>query len=598
MSRLSNPGCGARLARAFGVSALAIALLVGAGPGAGLAQTEQAANADARKWEPGSLSTPYGDYLAARHAEAIHDPELAARLLERILEHAPDDPALLRQALHQMLAAGHMTKATNLARRYIKLRPGSVIAGLTLAVDDIRARRYEDAAVRLKAIPGRGLGGYVVPLALSWTLAGSGQVSDALEALEPFGKRRGLKVIHDLHAALIRDLVGDVGDARELFAEVTKGEQLHVRLVELAGAFFERQGDTDRARALYRKLLERQRSAVAIELALARTATGVKPAKEILSAADGVAEALWDLAVLLNDQNVDEMALMLTRMALHLRPRFAMAQILAGDILVGMGRPDDAVAAYDGVDAKAQRSWEARLRAADTLSRAEKVEPALERLAAMAQERPERADALITKGDILRFNKRYDEAIESYDQAFARIKRIERRHWGLYYSRGIALERSKRWERAEKDFLKALELEPNQPFVLNYLGYSWVDKGQHLKRALDMIEKAVRLRPNDGFIVDSLGWAHYRLGSYDRAVRYLERAITLSPDDSAINDHLGDAYWRVGRRMEARFQWARALRFDPEPETIAGIKKKLESGLGAVPKKSEASREGAGRQGG
>ena len=153
-------------------------------------------------------------------------------------------------------------------------------------------------------------------------------------------------------------------------------------------------------------------------------------------------------------------------------------------------------------------------------------------------------------------------------------------------------------EAAEKDFLKALKLQPNQPFVLNYLGYSWVDKGQHLKRALAMIEKAVRLRPNDGFIVDSLGWAHYRLGAYGRAAKYLERAITLSPYDSAINDHLGDAYWRVGRRMEARFQWLRALRFEPEPDTVGGIKKKLEHGLGKTPDKSEASEEDAGRRGG
>ena len=319
---------------------------------------------------------------------------------------------------------------------------------------------------------------------------------------------------------------------------------------------------------------------------------------EVAGAAHGIAESLWDLAVLLSDQNVDQIALMLARMALHLKPRFDMAQILVGDILVGMQRYDDAVTAYDKVNRSAPRSWEARLRAADTLARGEKIQPALDRLSAMAEERPKRSDALIARGDILRFKKRYDDALKNYDRAFARIGKIERRHWSLYYSRGISLERSKRWERAEKDFLQALELQPDQPFVLNYLGYSWVDKGLNLKRALSMIEKAVRLRSNDGFIVDSLGWAHYRLGAFDRAVRYLERAIVLSPYDSAINDHLGDAYWRVGRRMEARFQWRRALRFDPEPETVDGIKKKLEQGLGKLQRKSEASEEDAGRRGG
>jgi len=565
---------------------------------AGGAKAFAAPNGGSKGWFPGPMSTPYGDYLAARHAEAVHDVALAARLFERVLEYAPAHPGILRHAMHQMLAAGRVTKATEIARRYIKLRPKSVMAGLTLAVDDVRAERFDKAAARLKAIPSHGLGGYIVPLALAWTLVGQGETSDALEALAPFGKRRGFKVIHDLHAALIRDMVGDTTDARKLFSSITKDKELHSRPVELAGAFYERQGNVDRARTLYEKLLARRRSAIAVEVALARLDKDITPVREIASAADGIAESLWDMAVLLSDQNVDQVALMLARMALHLKPGFAMAQILVGDIKVGMERYDDAVIVYDNVDRGAPRSWEARLRAADTLSRAKKVALALDRLSAMAEERTKRFDSLIARGDILRFKKRYDEALESYDRAHARIVRVERRHWELYYMRGISLERSKRWERAEQDFLKALELQPDQPFVLNYLGYSWVDKGQHLKRALGMIERAVRLRSNDGFIVDSLGWAHYRLGAYKRAVRHLERAIVLSPYDSAINDHLGDAYWRVGRRLEARFQWQRALRFEPEPDTVDGIKKKLEEGLGKLQRKSEASGGDVGRRGG
>ncbi len=573
-------------------------VLSGAGAPKALAEGREIAKAPADKWMPGPLSTPYGDYLAARHAEAIHDSALAALLFERILEYAPDHPGILRQTMHQLLASGRVTEATKIAKRYIKKRPKNMMAGLVLAVEDIRAKRFEAATARLKAIPNRGLGAYIAPLALAWTLAGQGETSDALEALAPFGKRRGLKTVHDLHAALIRDMAGDTADATELYASITKQKGLHPRTVVFAGAFFERLGKADRAQSLYENLIARQRNAVTVEAALARLKKGIKPAKEIVSAADGVAEALWDMAVILNDQNVDQVALMLVRMALYLKPRLAMAQILVGDILVGMERYVGAVAAYDHVDAKVPQSWEARLRAADTLARAKETKSALDRLAVMADERPSRSDALIARGDTLRFQKRYKEALENYDQAFKRISGIKKLHWSLYYSRAISLERSKQWKRAEKDFQKALKLQPNQPFVLNYLGYSWVDKGQHLKKALGMIEMAVRLRPNDGFIVDSLGWAHYRLGAHGRAVRYLERAITLSAYDSAINDHLGDAYWRVGRRMEARFQWLRALRFDPEPETIAGIKKKLENGLGKASAKTKVSGEDAGRRGG
>ena len=174
-------------------------------------------------------------------------------------------------------------------------------------------------------------------------------------------------------------------------------------------------------------------------------------------------------------------------------------------------------------------------------------------------------------------------AAEAYDRAIERIPALERRHWALLYSRAIALERSDQWPRAEADFLKALEFEPDQPFVLNYLGYSWVEKRQHLERATDMIRKAVALRPNDGYIVDSLGWVHYQLGDYADAVRELERAVELRPEDPVINDHLGDALWRVGRRTEALFQGERALGLKPEPDTIEAIQKKLKEGLPDVP---------------
>jgi len=580
-------GSGTRMGRGPLSAALVIATsLLALAPGAGAAD-QQTAKVE-KAWDPGPLSTPYGDYLAARHAEAINDAALAAKLLERTLKHVPDDPELLRMALNQSLAAGYMDRAVDIAKRYLEKRPNSVFAKMTLAVDEIRAGRLDEAQETLKSTPNRGLGGYVAPLALAWTYAGKGRSSEALEALEPFGKRRGLTFIHDLHAAMIHDLLGETEAAEKLYDKITSGDATHLRLIELAGAFFERHGKPDKARAIYEALLKRQSATSTVEEALARVGRGERPGRDINTAADGVAEAFWDLAILLNDQSAQNAALMLTRLALHARPKFELAQIMVGDILAAMNRNLDAVAAYDKVDPKTARGWEARLRAADALTRAEQVEPALERLKGMAGERPERYDAVVSRGDILRFRKRFEEAIDVYDEAFKRIDRIEQRHWSLHYSRGIALERSKQWERAEADFLAALRLLPNQPYVLNYLGYSWVDKGLNLKRALGMIETAVRLRPNDGFIVDSLGWAHYRLGNYPDAVRYLERAIVLSPSDSAINDHLGDAYWRVGRRTEARFQWWRALKFEPEPETVPEIKKKLDSGLEDEPKKTDA----------
>ena len=182
-----------------------------------------------------------------------------------------------------------------------------------------------------------------------------------------------------------------------------------------------------------------------------------------------------------------------------------------------------------------------------------------------------------------------EEAVKAYDEAVKRIGALERRHWSLLYTRGIALERSKQWPRAEADFLAALEFEPEQPYVLNYLGYSWVDQGINLERAQKMIERAVELRPNDGYVVDSLGWVLYRLGKFAGAVRELERAVELRPEDPIINDHLGDAYWRVGRRQEARFQWRRSLSLEPEDDLLAVLRDKIKAGLGDADKPKSGS---------
>jgi len=251
--------------------------------------------------------------------------------------------------------------------------------------------------------------------------------------------------------------------------------------------------------------------------------------------------------------------------------------ILLG-VSAGVGMRCRAVAgaseAYGGIDPKTPYGWYARLNLAEGYRMRDDVDKAIRLLRTMIRERPERADAARTLGDFLRIDERYREAVAAYNTAQKRLEGGA--DWRLYYSRGIALERAKQWQRAESDFLKALELEPDQPLVLNYLGYSWIEQGLNLERAKKMIEKAVLQRPQDGYIADSLGWALYRLGNYPEAVIHLERAVALEPGDPVINDHLGDAYWLAGRRNEARFQWKRSLTQEPDADVEAITRDKLQ----------------------
>ena len=274
-----------------------------------------------------------------------------------------------------------------------------------------------------------------------------------------------------------------------------------------------------------------------------------------------------------------EAATIYLRIALSVDPGMDVAALLLAEILERAERPAEALALYQGVDPASPWAGNARLSAALALDASGDADAAVATLRSIVEERPEDVDALITLADVLRRTERYDDSIGIYDRAIDAMGTPGPLDWSVFYARGIALERSRLWDRAERDFQRALELQPEQPLVLNYLAYSWAEQGRRLDEAQRMVERAVELRPDDGFIVDSLGWILYLRGRFDEAVPMLERAVDLSPGDPLLNDHLGDAYWQVGRLREARFQWRHALDRDPPADQAAQLRDKLEYGL-------------------
>jgi Flp pilus assembly protein TadD len=352
-----------------------------------------------------------------------------------------------------------------------------------------------------------------------------------------------------------------------------------MRMMQAYASMLARQGRRDAAIEIVRRqLADRGEQPVFADL-VALLERGGSPKPPFADAAGGMADALLGIAEALHQEQGNRMAVVYARLAMFARPDLAEAALLIGDMMAEQDNHDAAIAAYQAV-APASPLWHlAELRRARALYDMERQDEAFQLLEQLAATDPERIDALVQLGDLLRRDERYNESEDAYSRAVERIGEPKPEHWTLFYARGIAYERTEQWPEAEKDFLHALELEPEQPFVLNYLGYSWVDMGRHLDRAKGMLYRAVELRPDDGFIVDSLGWVHYRLGEYDDAVEQLERAVELEPGDPVINDHLGDAYWRVGRHREARYQWRRALSLEPEEGTVAAIQEKLRQGL-------------------
>ncbi len=556
------------------VASLAVLLLVGACASAGRQAKAPAA----------TPQSALGSYLAARHAQTEHDYGNAAQFFDRALAADSGNYDLVRRTFLLRISEGRLDDAVPLAQRVAEIDGRSGLAGLVLLEQDIKAGRYDVAAQEAATMPRDGAQRFAVPLLQAWAEAGQGHPAPALQALDVVGGSSGLQPLRDLHAALIADYADRVDDAAAAYGKLIGGTQAPTwRVTELAGNFLERHGRAEEARGLYQRSVGEQGLADMAGSAIARIDRGVVPPRLIASPRDGAAEGLFDLAGLLNQRETSDAALVYARLALDLAPNFALAQMLIAEIRDAEDRPADALALYQAVDATSPFSWMARLRAALELDALNRTDEAVAQLKAMAAERPTRPEALVELGDILRAHKRFAEAVSAYDSAIARTPQPQSGDWRLFYSRGVALERSSDWPRAEADLKHALDLQPDQPLVLNYLGYSWIDKGQNLHDALGMIQRAVQLRPSDGYIVDSLGWAYFRLGDFAQATRYLERAIELLPEDPTINDHLGDAYWRSGRVAEARFQWKRALQFQPEADEVKGIQAKLDHGLTGPP---------------
>jgi tetratricopeptide (TPR) repeat protein len=524
------------------------------------------ASAGARVDDPGTATvmpgtTLAGNYLAARHARLAREEADAAEFLKAALELAPDDQPLLSRAYTTLILDGRVALGIDVARRYLQAGGASPVAAVAVAVDDIHAGRFDAALARLSAIRGEHALGVLLPLMMAWSEFGLGRTDAAMARLKPLAdSNRGAATLYHLHAAWIADAAGRPDEAvPHLNAALDQQTEPWFRLAELAGATFERAGDPARAEALYDGYRKRHPGSRLLAPAAARLQAGTAPAVDVATAADGAAEALFDSAGILARQNNRETALVLGELGLYLRPDFPALQIIVADLLEGFGRYEDANRVYDAIEREAPLAWTARMSRARNLERMDDDQAAEAALRALAAERPDEAEPLVELGDMMRRQERFADAVAVYDQAFARIGTLAPQHWRLLYARGIALEREKQWPRAEADFLKALEFEPDQPFVLNYLGYSWVEQGRNLAEAEQMIRKAVALRPSDGYIVDSLGWVLYRLGRADEAVSELERAVELKPEDPVINDHLGDVYWSVGRQREARFQWRTAL---------------------------------------
>ncbi len=535
---------------------------------------------------------PAGAYLAARIADRNDDYAAAARYYARAVAADPANRELVEGALVAFIGAGRMSQAVTVAKAMIARGDQGQLPILVLVADDFRAGRYAEALKGLEQ--GEGFSPLLEGLARGWALFGAGRVTEALAAFDALGEQGGpLATYGQAHKGLALALVGDFEGAERAFAGEGGSRSNRVDRQTLIAhvEVLVQLGRRDEALALLDEAL-RGRTDPELSAIAARIRAGEDlPFDVIADAREGVAEVFRTIAEALSRESDTRLPLIYARLGAYIAPERSDLKLTVAELLERAGRHELAIAAYEAIPADDPLAWRAQMGRALALFEAGRRDEAIAALRKAAEASPGNAELWSSLGDLLRRTERFAEAAEAYSRAIELIGQPERRHWFLFYVRGIAYERSGRWEEAERDFRKALELEPDQPNVLNYLGYSLVEKGIKLDEALEMIRKAVEKRPNDGYITDSLGWALYRLGRYEEAVEPMERAVELTPLDPVINDHLGDVYWMVGRKREARFQWKRALSFGPDEKDAARIRRKLEVGLDKV---LEEERAGGG----
>ncbi|PRX37298.1 Flp pilus assembly protein TadD, contains TPR repeats [Meinhardsimonia xiamenensis] len=522
-----------------------------------------------------------GPYLAGQVAAQNNDFEAATTYFSQALIVDSSNPVIMENALRAYVGLGRIEQAVAIARRMQGLGQVSQVAAMVLFADHMKKGNYPALLDDLTA--GVSVGPMVDGLLKAWAQFGAGRMSEALESFDEVAATRGVEMFGLYHKALALAAVGDMEGAEEILSGRAAGPiQLDRRgVIAYAQILSQLERNADAVELIDKSFAGRlDEELAAIKAALEAGET--LPFTAVPDAAAGAAEVFFAVAGALDGEANDAYALMYSRMAEYLRPDHVGAILLSAGLLERMGRHELATETYLRIPPDSPAYVPATIGRAEALHASGKVEEAIATLRALAEEHPDNPSVHVSLGDMLRREERYAEAAEGYSRAIALYDEPERGQWVVYFGRGICYERTGEWEKAEADFRKALELEPDQPQVLNYLGYSYVEMNINLDEAMDLIKRAVEARPDSGYIVDSLGWVQFRLGDYEQAVVNLERAAELMPTDPIINDHLGDAYWAVGREREARVQWKRALSFNPEPDEADRIRRKLEVGLDAV----------------
>ncbi len=549
------------------------------------AQTRTSASEEARQGSyPSGRDliglTVSGSYLAARHASVDRDASAASAFYRAALRSDPKNNELLDRAFIASLADGDIDEAVKLADRILTIDKNNRVARLVSGVRALKQKQYAAAQQNINQSIRGPITDLVATLLSGWASYGAGNTQAAIASIDKLAGPEWYPIFKDLHAGMILELANKQKDAGVRFERAYKLDDSALRVSDAYARWLSRNKEPAAATAVYEAFDKKLARHPLVVEGIRETKAGKKLSPLVENPQQGAAEALYGIGASLTRRGGEDLALVYLQLALYLNPNHSLALLSLADLYESVKKPAMAIKIYERVPANSPLKRNAQIQLATDLDAVDRTDEGVKILKTVVSEDPKDLEAIMALGNIQRARKMFADCSETYGQGIdLQAAGGDKPNWVFYYFRGICNERSKQWTKAEADLKKALELQPEQPHVLNYLGYSWIDQGMNLDDAMKMIRRAVEQRPDDGYIVDSLGWAYYRIADYDSAVKQLERAIDLKPEDPTINDHLGDAYWRVGRTLEAKFQWQHAKDLKPEPEELPKIEAKLQNGL-------------------
>jgi len=524
----------------------------------------------------------FGGYLAGRHALSTKDFDAASTYLSRAIEDDLENPELLNGLISVQVSLGDIGAAKISSDNLDSLGVQTQLSNMVKIAIQLRNRDFDNAKQQIENE--QGINPLLDKIVIGWAFADEGNFENAETIFDEIGKQSSLAQFSQMQKASMLAAYGRYESALNTIENLEKNSnRISIDARALKVQLLLQLDNKEEATEYFSKIFGDGVNSDAANLRMqVEDHPNAYSIEESLSLEAGIAYAFYAIADILKDDADPNTALLYVRLAQYLNENSQKAILLAADLLEQMGQYDLAVEEYAKISPSSSYFLSSELGRVGALRDGGKTEAALEVLYYLSREFSDIGIVHNSLGDFLRREERYSEAKIAYDRAVDIYRENNNVSWVVLYARGITHERLQEWDKAESDFRNALTINPDQANVLNYLGYSLIDRGEKLDEAMTMIEKAVSLQPESGYIVDSLAWGLFKLGQYETAIPHMEKAAELMPVDPIVTDHLGDLYWAVGRQLEAKFQWRRALSFDPELKDATRIREKLRIGLDRV----------------